>query len=278
MNGVFEDNLVQILKSQKTHPGQVHYLQPYSASRIVLLANSTPTREKPITVYLSLTKTLNLVSYRAKVVGWHDKRKLDADDLTRLKLHIQKSQPSEESIFLENPDGKPCVNLISVTEVERMEPPFSISCLIKTKDGKPLKNRERSGNWAVVREFREWLGTIPLAVLEDVEDELAAGVAKSSQDGPAVRQQRLANAPKLPEVIQVSSRAYRRNPDVIVEVRRRANGTCEACHKSAPFLRASDSEPFLEVHHRIMLSEGGEDAVENALALCPNCHRKLHFG
>jgi 5-methylcytosine-specific restriction protein A len=28
----------------------------------------------------------------------------------------------------------------------------------------------------------------------------------------------------------------------------------------------------------VMLAEGGEDTVENALALCPNCHRRLHFG
>jgi len=27
-----------------------------------------------------------------------------------------------------------------------------------------------------------------------------------------------------------------------------------------------------------MLSQGGEDIVENAIATCPNCHRQLHFG
>ncbi|OOL15317.1 hypothetical protein BXQ27_32765, partial [Klebsiella aerogenes] len=26
------------------------------------------------------------------------------------------------------------------------------------------------------------------------------------------------------------------------------------------------------------LSNGGEDSVENAIALCPNCHRQAHFG
>ena len=24
------------------------------------------------------------------------------------------------------------------------------------------------------------------------------------------------------------------------------------------------------------LSEGGEDSIENTVALCPNCHRKMH--
>jgi len=28
----------------------------------------------------------------------------------------------------------------------------------------------------------------------------------------------------------------------------------------------------------VPLSEGGEDTLENAIALCPNCHRKMHYG
>ncbi|MEE7094460.1 HNH endonuclease, partial [Escherichia coli O10] len=39
-----------------------------------------------------------------------------------------------------------------------------------------------------------------------------------------------------------------------------------------------DGTPFLEVHHIEWLSKGGEDSVENAIALCPNCHRQAHYG
>ena len=46
----------------------------------------------------------------------------------------------------------------------------------------------------------------------------------------------------------------------------------------APFLRAKDNSPYLEIHHWITLAEGGDDTIENACALCPNCHRELHFG
>ncbi|MGB4922720.1 MAG: HNH endonuclease signature motif containing protein, partial [Candidatus Nitrotoga sp.] len=38
------------------------------------------------------------------------------------------------------------------------------------------------------------------------------------------------------------------------------------------------SQPYLEVHHKMQLAKGGEDTVENALGLCPNCHRYSHFG
>jgi 5-methylcytosine-specific restriction protein A len=78
--------------------------------------------------------------------------------------------------------------------------------------------------------------------------------------------------------VQIISIGYRRNADVIVAVLNRANGICERCNKNAPFVRRSDGTPFLEVHHRKPLAEGGEDTTENALALCPNCHREVHHG
>ncbi|MEY0334745.1 HNH endonuclease [Providencia rettgeri] len=32
------------------------------------------------------------------------------------------------------------------------------------------------------------------------------------------------------------------------------------------------------MHHVEWLANGGEDSVENAIALCPNCHREAHYG
>ena len=57
-----------------------------------------------------------------------------------------------------------------------------------------------------------------------------------------------------------------------------ANGKCEECHSEAPFIKKSNGLPYLEVHHIIPLSENGLDEVKNTLALCPNCHREIHFG
>ncbi len=83
---------------------------------------------------------------------------------------------------------------------------------------------------------------------------------------------------KKPKKITIKSTSYIRNPYVVVEALERANGVCEKCKKEAPFIRKSDNSPYLEVHHIKPLSEDGEDSVENVLALCPNCHRELHFG
>ena len=56
---------------------------------------------------------------------------------------------------------------------------------------------------------------------------------------------------------------------------RRADGICELCEFDAPF-ENKKGKPYLEVHHIIQLSKGGADRVDNAAALCPNCHRKMH--
>lgn len=73
----------------------------------------------------------------------------------------------------------------------------------------------------------------------------------------------------------VISTQYERNPHVAIYTKRRADGFCELCENEAPF-KDKNGEPFLEVHHIIWLSDGGSDNKANTVALCPNCHRKIH--
>lgn len=102
---------------------------------------------------------------------------------------------------------------------------------------------------------------------------------KAALDGPeSERKERLKNASPEPRKVWRMVAVYVRNPDVVAEVLHRATGNCEACGEAAPFIRSSNGTPYLEVHHRTQLSDGGDDTVENAVALCPNCHRKKHFG
>ena len=113
---------------------------------------------------------------------------------------------------------------------------------------------------------------------EDYLSEFSEEVERSLNDDSEKRKVRLNVANKLPETVVVQAIVYRRNPDVVAEVLNRAAGYCERCDKPAPFSRAKDNTPYLEVHHKIRLSNGGEDTIENAIAICPNCHRELHFG
>lgn len=103
-------------------------------------------------------------------------------------------------------------------------------------------------------------------------------VEEAMQDSQAKRLARLAKAPTTPQRVRASVYLFTRNPDVVAEVLLRADGRCEHCAKPAPFNRKKNGKPYLEVHHTVPLSKGGKDVVENAMALCPNCHRFLHFG
>ncbi|MCP8465506.1 HNH endonuclease [Pseudomonas sp. ZM23] len=70
---------------------------------------------------------------------------------------------------------------------------------------------------------------------------------------------------------------YQRDPLVKAWVLKEANGTCERCAQPAPF-KTVEGDPFLEVHHVRKLADKGSDSVTNAVAICPNCHRELHYG
>lgn len=108
--------------------------------------------------------------------------------------------------------------------------------------------------------------------------EFTKDVAHAMHMSPAARRAMLRKSLKLPTKRQVSTFVFNRSPYVVAEVLSRASGACEQCKEPAPFNRKTDGMPYLEVHHVKHLANGGEDTVENAIALCPNCHRWAHHG
>lgn len=74
-----------------------------------------------------------------------------------------------------------------------------------------------------------------------------------------------------------SSFVYNRDATVVAWVLSAANGICECCEVAAPFIK-KNGLPFLEVHHVRQLAAGGSDTLSNTVAVCPNCHRELHYG
>lgn len=74
---------------------------------------------------------------------------------------------------------------------------------------------------------------------------------------------------------KVVSINYIRDQEIVEYAVRRASGKCDLCECEAPFNK-KDGTPYLEAHHVEWLSRGGNDSIENVVALCPNCHRKIH--
>lgn len=79
---------------------------------------------------------------------------------------------------------------------------------------------------------------------------------------------------KVPNRKTVST-TYIRDPYIARYARLRANGKCQLCGQSAPFIDLN-GDPYLESHHIVWLSRDGADTIENTIGLCPNCHRKMH--
>jgi 5-methylcytosine-specific restriction protein A len=75
---------------------------------------------------------------------------------------------------------------------------------------------------------------------------------------------------------RIESISIVRDPVVKAWVLINANGVCECCGGKAPFATSSGI-PYLEVHHVKKLADLGPDTPENAIAVCPNCHRALHY-
>ena len=82
---------------------------------------------------------------------------------------------------------------------------------------------------------------------------------------------------EFPEKTSILISHYTRKPQVVADALWLANGVCEGCGNKT-FRRASDGEFYLEVHHKKPLSENGSDTLDNTCAICPTCHRLLHYG
>lgn len=95
----------------------------------------------------------------------------------------------------------------------------------------------------------------------------------------ALRQQTLPKIPAgvaQPATVTAMSAKFERDPAVKAWVLIESKGVCEGCGDAAPFL-GRDGLPFLEVHHVMPLANQGSDTTTNAVALCPNCHRRCHY-
>lgn len=71
--------------------------------------------------------------------------------------------------------------------------------------------------------------------------------------------------------------SYTRSEVVKRYARAVADGHCIGCDSAAPF-EDEAGDPFLEVHHLTRRSDGGVDHPDNVVAICPNCHREVHYG
>lgn len=115
-------------------------------------------------------------------------------------------------------------------------------------------------------------------LIAEIEGSGYTGTARLEVEVIAKRRKKAPQRPVgqlIPQATATMNTNYQRDSSVVDWVLREAGDRCEFCDAEAPFL-TGDGRPFLEVHHVRRLADGGADTVENAVAVCPNCHRALH--
>ncbi len=90
-------------------------------------------------------------------------------------------------------------------------------------------------------------------------------------------EKKASSGPIEPSLRTNSRQRYPGSEEVRRYALRVADGVCQGCGNDAPFTD-SNGEPYLEVHHIEPRSSGGADTPENVIAICANCHRRVHSG
>ena len=137
---------------------------------------------------------------------------------------------------------------------------------------KPYKSIQPDDNG----EIREvWM--FPVAPIfesdTDVPREMTEQEISTLSDKELARYTAVKNLNKEPK--KTETVVYYRDQYLKQMVKRIAEGKCQYCGSDAPF-RDKQGQPYLEAHHVIRMADGGKDTIENMVAICPNCHRKVH--
>lgn len=157
MNGIFRVVLDEVADAQAQHPGQILFLQPYAGRPIKILRDNIPSPEAPVTLYASTSDDMTKVAYTGEVVGWEDKTTMNAARREEVIAVMRQYQPKYQGPFNDpelynlGADGKTSPNLLHIRNLVKVDPPFSVTQLIKDSDGFPLAaNRSRGGGWSYV--------------------------------------------------------------------------------------------------------------------------------
>lgn len=141
-----------------------------------------------------------------------------------------------------------------------------------------LRQKDREGNWRLV-----WI--FPLQTLQqpfyppfiDYERCCRGQEQEMRQLPPAeLASKAVDHATKQPAYRSFISEKYLPDAYIATYAKLRARGFCQLCGAPAPFSDAAGN-PYLETHHILPLHKGGYDAIDNVVALCPNCHKKMHL-
>ena len=161
------------------------------------------------------------------------------------------------------------------------------------RNPKAVEYRMRNISYVFDLMGRDWItglkpaknvGTNVIVIIEKLihklENTAKPSIAKFQSEVNQIRKSRnipLPSGSKRPTKTVSETTTYNRDPRIVAWILEESKGVCECCDKSSPFNK-TDGDFYLEVHHLKRLADKGSDTLSNAVALCPNCHREMHYG
>lgn len=118
-----------------------------------------------------------------------------------------------------------------------------------------------------------------LTPIESVQDFSSANQRSPNSASSLIQlRKRALDAAQVPSSGKRASRTILERSSAVRDyVLARAGHICEACGGKAPFTTKA-GQPYLEPHHIRRLSDGGPDHPSYVAGICPNCHRRAHYG
>ena len=132
----------------------------------------------------------------------------------------------------------------------------------------------KTGDQVLIGNIGTKLFALKLTLPPD-EFKLVDGIARSNPEAIFDKAKRAKGKPKI---TSVTRNDFVRDQFVVRAALLRSSGKCEMPDCKTILFFKEEGVPYLEVHHITPLSEDGEDTLDNAAALCPNCHREQHHG
>ena len=113
----------------------------------------------------------------------------------------------------------------------------------------------------------------------DIEERIYSqeqSLLKKKVNPNIIRQIDLENSNNPVKTKLVTVKYYDRNSTISIELKRKANHTCQIC--DIPTFKTKDENYYTESHHIHPLSLGGLDISTNIVIVCSNCHKKFDKG
>lgn len=204
------------------------------------------------------------------IFGW-EKRKKKIKSSTyskKFNLYMKKTNDKDESksprYYIAGTDSE----LYSIVIKYCIIPEYTNIRVVKTN------NSTGGCNYTFLLEAQSLDNLQEIIEAQHATDETKLSV-KSKEELFDSAREKSNTAEKNQEGTTVTTKIYKRDSAVAAYVKKRADGKCDLCGKEAPF-KDKKGLPFLEEHHVERLADGGKDSIDNAVALCPNCHRQIH--